>query len=233
LAVQDCPSFTLDQAIGRHFERDWVVGWYYNPAYPGEYFYNMWKWYYPPISLLDNSTNPPPATSVPSFNLPADINYDGKVNMKDIGVVARGFDSKFGPPIDGRWVFRADVNNDRTIDMKDVGYVAKQFGKTSAPWPLVKSNINPSSTAVTHGSSVTFTETINPTTGVTVNSVVWSVSQWPSPLVQQQIGQSLNFTYTFPVAATYYVVNDIIYTVTTPYGNITTSICEVATVTVT
>lgn len=33
----------LYQALGRHYERTWVRGWYYNPAYPGTYLYPLWK----------------------------------------------------------------------------------------------------------------------------------------------------------------------------------------------
>jgi peptide/nickel transport system substrate-binding protein len=31
------------QLLARHYEQVWVRGWYYNPAYPGEYFYVLWK----------------------------------------------------------------------------------------------------------------------------------------------------------------------------------------------
>jgi peptide/nickel transport system substrate-binding protein len=43
LAIEDCPSVPLYQPVGRHFERDWVQGWYYNPMYPGNYYYHLWK----------------------------------------------------------------------------------------------------------------------------------------------------------------------------------------------
>ena len=43
LYFDDAPSVTIVQAGGRHFERDWVRGWYYNPVYPGFFFYHMWK----------------------------------------------------------------------------------------------------------------------------------------------------------------------------------------------
>jgi peptide/nickel transport system substrate-binding protein len=43
LAIEDCPSVPLDQPMGRHFERDWVQGWYYNPMYLGNYYYHLWK----------------------------------------------------------------------------------------------------------------------------------------------------------------------------------------------
>jgi len=42
---EDCPSVMLYQPVGRHYERDWVQGWYYNPIYPGVYFYALWKGY--------------------------------------------------------------------------------------------------------------------------------------------------------------------------------------------
>jgi peptide/nickel transport system substrate-binding protein len=128
LAVEDCPNTMLDQSTGRHFERDWICGWYYNPSYPGLYAYNLWKWYYAPQALADNSTQPM------SNSLPADVNYDGQVNIIDITIAAKAFGSKFGPPIHPRWQFRADANNDREINIIDVAHVAKYFGKTSAVW---------------------------------------------------------------------------------------------------
>jgi len=42
---EDVPSVIIEQALGRHWERDWVQGWYYNPIYPGNYFYDLWKGY--------------------------------------------------------------------------------------------------------------------------------------------------------------------------------------------
>lgn len=40
---EDAVSIPLVQATGRHWERDWMSGWYYNPIYPGAYFYHLWK----------------------------------------------------------------------------------------------------------------------------------------------------------------------------------------------
>jgi len=31
------------QGTGRHWQKTWVEGWYYNPVYPGDYFYHLWK----------------------------------------------------------------------------------------------------------------------------------------------------------------------------------------------
>lgn len=42
---EDVPSIILDQPLGRHYERDWIQGWYYNPIFPGLYFYDLRKGY--------------------------------------------------------------------------------------------------------------------------------------------------------------------------------------------
>jgi len=129
LAVDDCPSVPLYDAIGRHFEQTWVVGWYYNPSYPGIYFYNLWKWYYCPHSTYDVCPGHPIAN-----HLSYDGNYDGKVDMKDIGFICQAYGATYGPPQHPRWHFRFDVNSDRKCDMKDIGYVAKYYGCTSGTW---------------------------------------------------------------------------------------------------
>jgi peptide/nickel transport system substrate-binding protein len=128
LVIDDCPSTALLTTSNRHFERTWVCGWYYNPAYPGVYAANLWKWYYTPQAQLDivNGT----MTNL----LPYDVNYDGKVNMYDIGAAAASFGAIYGPPTSPRWIYRCDFNNDHKIDMKDIGGVAKNFGKTSSAW---------------------------------------------------------------------------------------------------
>jgi ABC-type transport system substrate-binding protein len=128
LAIADCPNVPTASVVGRHFERTWVCGWYYNPIYPGVYAANLWKWYYTPHAQLDAVTN---ATA---NLLPYDVNYDGKVNMFDIGAAAASFGAIYGPPISPRWSFRCDFNNDRKLDMRDIGGVAKNFGKVSALW---------------------------------------------------------------------------------------------------
>jgi hypothetical protein len=54
-----------------------------------------------------------------------DINYDGKVDMKDIGAVARAFGEFPGRP---RWNPAYDINGDDKIDMRDIATVAHNFG---------------------------------------------------------------------------------------------------------
>jgi peptide/nickel transport system substrate-binding protein len=127
-AIDICPSIALYSATGRHWEQTWVVGWYYNPIYPGIYAANLWKWYYTPHAQLVTVT---PATS---NLLPYDVNYDGKTNMIDIGTTAASFMCIYGPPMSTKWLYRCDLNNDRKIDMKDIASVAKNFGKTSTAW---------------------------------------------------------------------------------------------------
>ena len=39
----DCISLPLDQPVGRHWARDWVQEWYYNPLLPGLYAYDLYK----------------------------------------------------------------------------------------------------------------------------------------------------------------------------------------------
>jgi peptide/nickel transport system substrate-binding protein len=126
LVIDDCPCVPISQPVVRHFERDWVNGWYYNPSYPGVYAYNLWKWYYMPQA----------STTVPQLlnGLPCDVNYDGKVDILDIFIVANAFGSSYGPPIHPRWNFRADISNDRKIDILDVVAIAKNFMKTSPIW---------------------------------------------------------------------------------------------------
>ena len=52
---EDCPSVPLSQPRDRHFERDWVQGWYYNPLYSGNYYYQLWKEEIPPAQVMPGS----------------------------------------------------------------------------------------------------------------------------------------------------------------------------------
>ena len=63
---------------------------------------------------VDHASFPP--------DLPGDVNYDGKVDVKDVGIVSKAFGSYFYTE---SWNPRADVNDDGKVDMKDVGEVIK------------------------------------------------------------------------------------------------------------
>ncbi len=43
LAVDYAINVANIQLLGRHYEQPWVCGWFYNPAYPGDYFYVLSK----------------------------------------------------------------------------------------------------------------------------------------------------------------------------------------------
>jgi len=43
LYTDDAPGFTILQGIGRAWGQAWMRGYYYNPVYPGGYFYHRWK----------------------------------------------------------------------------------------------------------------------------------------------------------------------------------------------
>lgn len=57
---------------------------------------------------------------------PADINDDGKVDLRDVYTVAKAFGSYEGHE---RWNPAADLNGDGKIDLRDIYTVAKNFGK--------------------------------------------------------------------------------------------------------
>jgi hypothetical protein len=57
----------------------------------------------------------------------ADLNGDGKINIVDIAVVAKAFDSKPGDP---SWNETADLDKNGTVNIIDITMVAKDYGKT-------------------------------------------------------------------------------------------------------
>jgi hypothetical protein len=65
-------------------------------------------------------------SAVVAVRMAGDINIDGRVNMEDIGIVAKAFGCC---PGDTRWNRTADENEDGTINMVDIALVARQFGK--------------------------------------------------------------------------------------------------------
>jgi len=56
-----------------------------------------------------------------------DINYDGKVDIKDVAMVSRAFGSM---PDYGAWNPICDINGDGKVDIKDVALVSRGFGWT-------------------------------------------------------------------------------------------------------
>jgi hypothetical protein len=60
--------------------------------------------------------------------IPADVNGDGKVDMRDIGLLARLFGLSQNST---SWSPSLDIIADGEINMKDIGYAAKCFGQDS------------------------------------------------------------------------------------------------------
>lgn len=59
-------------------------------------------------------------------SLAGDINGDGKVDMKDVGYVARRFMCVPGDPL---WDARGDLDSNGEIDMADAETAARHFGE--------------------------------------------------------------------------------------------------------
>jgi len=117
----DVPSVPIVQPIGRHWERDWMKGWYYNPLYGGslasaidstapeaqvEYVYHLWK----------------------AKTHKGDANNDGSVDIIDVSLISASWT---GPPT-GPLHFdpRADISGseigipDGTVDMLDAALIS-------------------------------------------------------------------------------------------------------------
>jgi hypothetical protein len=62
-----------------------------------------------------------------------DVNFDGKVNVKDIFACAKAFGATPGHP---RWDIESDTNGDGKINVKDIFAIAKEFGSQAPSWPL-------------------------------------------------------------------------------------------------
>jgi len=61
-----------------------------------------------------------------TVRLMGDVNGDGRVDMKDIALIARAFGSTPSSP---NWNPAADVNGDGVVNMKDIALVARNFGQ--------------------------------------------------------------------------------------------------------
>ena len=111
--VDDNPSVPLCKPTGRHWERDWAMGWYYNPIYPGGYFYHYYKGW------------------------SGDTNKDYKVDLTDLYNVLIGYGMTLAdaiatynvPPCtdtEGQWE-RTQNKADNLIDLDDLYSVLMQY----------------------------------------------------------------------------------------------------------
>jgi peptide/nickel transport system substrate-binding protein len=56
LAIDWAIDIFQAQLLGRHYEQPWLQGWFFNPAYPGYYFFWYWKSQPIPFKLAPNET---------------------------------------------------------------------------------------------------------------------------------------------------------------------------------
>ena len=127
LYYEDAPSVPLVQPFGRHWERDWVQGWYYNPLYGGSlsvgagstvpagpvlYFYHLWK------------------------GIDADLNSDNAVNVMDYAILSQHM---YDPPDVGPLGYDriADIYPelapDGLVNALDLALMYEQWGDTVSP----------------------------------------------------------------------------------------------------
>lgn len=99
------------------------INWTETSTWPkGTYDFKITINVYADDTLIYNVTFPI------TFNITivGDVNGDGKVDMRDIGVIARAFGSNLNNP---RYNPSADIDGDHRIDMRDMAKVARNFGK--------------------------------------------------------------------------------------------------------
>lgn len=114
--IDDCPGIMAYQPTGRHWEQQWINGWFYNPCGPGslgEYAYYIWK-----------------------EDLPIeDTNSDGNVDIFDIVTMAKAFGSFYEVGnVHPSWDSKVDLNLDLVVDIFDVVTIAKVFGFSAPAW---------------------------------------------------------------------------------------------------
>ena len=122
------------------WSRSEMVQWIQNTTTPADPYPNVGAQMNVISPIRLNDTYCPPyvrKTVMPPSMYPLaawDLNYDGKVNMADIGQAAKAFG---GTPVSGAiWNMEADAVADGKIDMKDLGTIAKHFGLNQTPWPM-------------------------------------------------------------------------------------------------
>jgi hypothetical protein len=93
-----------------------------------------WRFEYECKSPIDQSYSR--KTRIPPWIYPLadwDLNFDGKVETKDVARVSKAFGTM---PGSAGWDIEADVNYDGKVETKDVAAVSKKFGSIVKPWPI-------------------------------------------------------------------------------------------------
>ena len=118
--VVDCNDFSVDSEIW-----EWI-GYCASVEWSAEYTYDLGQLDEGVYSFSFCCWRNPVKSVVFEVGSPADINDDGKIDMEDVGSVARLFGVHASDPT---YDPDCDLNNDGKIDMKDVGSVAKHYGE--------------------------------------------------------------------------------------------------------
>jgi hypothetical protein len=71
--------------------------------------------------------------------VPGDVNWDGKVDCKDLLIITKALGSCPGKP---RWNPYCDLNHDNRIDLKDLCIALHHFGESSVWTPLKNIYVN-------------------------------------------------------------------------------------------
>ncbi len=82
--------------------------------------------YATPVPGETDTLNNEQSDGTVSVAWPADINGDGRVDMRDVGIACTTFDSTPNSP---HWNPNADVNNDLKVNMRDIGLACANFGR--------------------------------------------------------------------------------------------------------
>jgi len=103
---------------------DAIIKWSETAIWPkGTYTYTITIKIYANTTLVYSTVFP----ITFKITIVGDVNDDGKVDMKDVYVVAKAFGSYRRHP---RYNPTADINCDGKVDMRDIYVVARNFGKT-------------------------------------------------------------------------------------------------------
>jgi hypothetical protein len=87
--------------------------------------YTVPKRYNVTLTVLNSAGLTNTVTKIVKITCVADINMDGKVDIRDLAMVVGAFGSRPGCP---RWNPDCDMNGDNKIDIRDLAYVCCYFG---------------------------------------------------------------------------------------------------------
>jgi hypothetical protein len=102
------------------------------------YNYRITVYAIPVVGETDIADNTMSSSTLVKVKLLGDINGDGRVDIRDIGSVAKAFgsfgsDLYPGSPPRPNWNPDCDMNGDNKIDIRDIAAAVRNFGKTCLP----------------------------------------------------------------------------------------------------